>query len=244
VNVTLTLNLARQAVAAGVRRFVFVSSIKVNGERTPFGQPMSAEDVPRPQDAYGRSKHEAEQALRQLAAESGLELVIVRPVLVYGPGVKANFLEMMRWVASGVPLPLGMLDGKRSMLALDNLVDFLAACLHHPAAANEIFLVSDGEDLTVSALLRRAAAALGRPARLLPVPPFVLRLAGRIAGQEIAVQRLCDALQVDISKSRCLLGWHPPIDIDSALRLTTQSFVAQRTVNSDKRGARPRDRGA
>lgn len=224
-NVALTLNLARQAALAGVRRFVFVSSVKVNGERTPIGQPFTAEDVPQPLDPYGISKLEAEQALMQLAEQTGLEVVIIRPVLVYGPGVKANFHEMMRWVLKGVPLPLGALDNRRSLVALDNLVDFIATCLSHPAAANQTFLVSDGEDLTIPNLLRRTAAAFGRPARLLPVPMFVLRVAGCLLGKGAVIQRLCDTLQVDISKAQRLMGWQPPVSVDAALRKIAQQLL-------------------
>ncbi|MCK9380270.1 MAG: SDR family oxidoreductase [Sulfuritalea sp.] len=223
-NVGLTLNLARQAAVSGVRRFVFASSVKVNGEGTPVGQPFTADDVPRPLDPYGVSKLEAEQALLQLAEHTGLEVVIIRPVLVYGPGVKANFHEMMRWLLKGVPLPLGALHNRRSFVALDNLVDCIAQCLYHPAAANQTFLVSDGEDLTVTALLQRTAAAFGRHARLMPVPIVVLRMAGRILGKEVIVQRLCDTLQVDITKTRHLLGWEPPVSIDAALTKTVRQF--------------------
>ncbi|MFS2035086.1 NAD-dependent epimerase/dehydratase family protein [Polaromonas sp. CT11-55] len=224
VNVALTLNLARQAAKAGVRRFVFVSSVKVNGEATVVGQPFTADDPPKPIDPYGISKFEAEQALIQLAAETGMEVVIVRPVLVYGPGVKANFHAMMRWVLKGVPLPLGALDNQRSFVAVDNVVDLIAVCLRHPQAANQVFLVSDGEDLAVSDLLRRTAAALDRPARLLPVPVFLLRLAGRLLGREPVIQRLCDTLQVDISKTQRLLGWNPPLSVDAALRKTARQL--------------------
>jgi len=226
INVTLTLNLARQAAALGVRRFVFLSSIKVNGESTPVGQPFTTEDEPRPQDPYGISKLEAEQALMQLAGQTGMEVVILRSVLVYGPGVKANFQTMMRWLRKGVPLPLGSLDNRRSLVSLDNLVDCIAICLHHPVAANQIFLVSDGEDLTVKALLQRTAAAFGRSARLLSVPKFVIETVGRVFGREAITQRLCETLQVDISKTRRMLGWEPPVSIDDALRKTAQRFQA------------------
>ncbi len=227
VNVAGTLNLARQAVDAGVRRFVFISSIKVNGEQTLPGRPYTAEDVPAPIDPYGISKHEAEQGLRQLAQETGLEVVIIRPVLVYGPGVKANFLSMMRWLHQGIPLPLGAIHNQRSLVALDNLVDLIVTCLHHPAAANQTFLVSDGEDLSTTALLRRTAAALGRPARLIPVPALVLRTAARLLGKADFAQRLCGSLQVDISKTRELLGWLPLVSVDEALRKTARHFLRQ-----------------
>ena len=223
-NVALTLNLAQQAAAAGVQRFVFISSIKVNGEITPVGQPFTAEDVPHPLDPYGISKLEAEKALMQLAGSTGMEIVIIRPVLVYGPGVKANFQTMMHWLKKGIPLPLGSLHNWRSLLAIDNLVDLIAICLSHPAAANQIFLASDGEDLTVTALLQRTAAAFHKPSRLLPVPPYVLYLTGRIFGKETVVQRLGDTLQVDITKLQRLLGWEPAVSIDVALWKAAQDL--------------------
>ncbi|MCZ8256013.1 MAG: SDR family oxidoreductase [Polaromonas sp.] len=223
-NVALTLNLARQAAAAGVRRFVFISSIKVNGEVTPVGQPFSADDMPHPTDSYGISKYEAEQGLLQLAAETGLEVVIIRPVLVYGRGVKANFQSMMHWLLKGLPMPLGALRNRRSLVALGNLADLIAVCIQHPAAANQVFLASDGEDLSISGLLSRTAEALDKPAKLIPVPVMVLRGAARVVGYEAVMQRLCDSLQVDISKTRRVLGWEPPVDVDVALRETAQYF--------------------
>ncbi|MGB4116654.1 MAG: NAD-dependent epimerase/dehydratase family protein [Polaromonas sp.] len=225
VNVDLTLNLARQAALAGARRFIFVSSVKVNGENTPFGQPFTAEDMPCPTDFYGISKHEAEQLLMQLAKTTGMEVVVVRPVLVYGPGVKANFYQMMDWLKKGVPLPLKALDNQRSMVALDNLVDMIAICLSHPAAANQTFLVSDGEDLTVSDLMERTSLALGRRARLLTMPMALLKLIGRIFGKQAVIHRLCEPLQVDIMKSRQLLGWCPPVPVDIALKKTANWYL-------------------
>ncbi|MDW5443946.1 SDR family oxidoreductase [Polaromonas sp. SM01] len=224
VNVALTLNLARQAASAGVRRFVFISSIKVNGEKTAVGQPFTADDVAQPTDPYGVSKLEAEKALIELAGQTGMEVVIVRPVLVYGPGVKANFQAMVHWLRMGIPMPFGALKNHRSLVAIDNLVDLLMTCLVHPEAANQIFLVSDGEDLTVKELLQRIAATLGKPARLLAVPVFMLRVAGRISGSERIVNRLCDTLQVDMSKTQRLLAWTPPVSVDTALRKTTQKM--------------------
>jgi len=223
-NVDLTLNLARQAAAAGVRRFVFVSSIKVNGEVTPVGQPFNAEDQPRPTDPYGISKHEAELGLLKLATETEMDVVIIRPVLVYGQGVKANFHSMMHWLLKGVPLPLGALPNRRSFLALGNLADLIAICVHHPAAGNQIFLASDGQDLSISGLLRHAGAALGKSARLIPVPVMVLRAGARLVGQEAVMQRLCDSLQVDITKTRRVLGWRPPVRVDDALKETAKHF--------------------
>jgi len=218
VNVEGTLNLARQSAAAGVSRFVFVSSIKVNGEVTPPGQPFSADDEPAPLDPYGVSKLEAEQGLRELEAKTGMEVVIVRPPLVYGPGVKANFASMMRWVARGVPLPFGAIHNARSMVTLDNLVDLLVTCLKHPAAAGQTFLVSDGDDVSTSELLRRTAQAMGRKAFLLPIPTSMLEGGAALLGKRALAQRLCGSLQVDIEKTRYLLGWNPPLALDQGLK--------------------------
>lgn len=218
VNVEGSLNLARQAAEAGVTRFVFISSVKVNGESTQLGSPFTADAAPAPLDAYGVSKMEAEQGLREIASQTGMEVVIIRPPLVYGPGVKANFATMMRWLKRGIPLPLGAIHNQRSLVALDNLVDLILTCLVHPAAANQTFLVSDGEDVSTTELLRRMGLALGQPARLLPVPSRVLTLAAALVGQQDVAQRLCSSLQVDISKTRDLLGWTPPISLDEGLR--------------------------
>lgn len=227
VNVEGTLNLAQQAAAAGVRRFIFISSIKVNGEGTTVGAPYFADAQPTPMDPYGISKMEAEQGLRALAAETGMEVVIIRPVLVFGPGVKANFLNMMRWLHKGVPLPFGAIDNRRSLVALDNLVDLIVTCIDHPAAANQTFLVSDGEDLSTSELLRRMGSALGKPARLLPVPSRLLEVGAAMLGKQALAQRLCGSLQVDISKTRELLNWTPPVSVDEALRKTAKHFLEQ-----------------
>ena len=226
VNVVGTERLARAAAAQGVKRFVYLSSIKVNGEGTPPGQHYTADDVPAPVDPYGISKHEAEQKLRQVARETGLEMVIIRPVLVYGPGVKANFLSMMRWLHKGVPLPLGAIRNQRSLVAIDNLIDLVVTCLRHPNAPNQTFLVSDGQDLSTTALLRRTAAALGRPARLIPVPMPALQAAARLLGKADVAQRLCGSLQVDISKTREMLGWVPRVSVDEALKQTARHFLA------------------
>lgn len=230
VNVDGTLNLARQAAAAGVRRFIFVSSIKVNGESTRLDQAFTANDVSSPQDPYSISKHEAEQGLRKLAVETGMEVVIIRPPLVYGAGVRANFQRMMRCLKWGVPLPLGAIQNKRSLVALDNLVDLIIVCLNHPLAANQTFLVADGEDLSTPELLRRMAHALGRPARLIPVPTSLLGVGAVLLGQRDMDQRLCGSLQVDISKTRMLLGWNPPISVDEGLHRTAQGFLCETTV--------------
>ena len=218
VNVEGTLNLARQATAAGVKRFVFMSSVKVNGERTEPDRAFIEADAPDPQDAYGQSKLEAEQGLRQIAAETGMEVVIIRPPLVYGLGVKANFAALMRAVQRSWPLPLGAVHNQRSLLALDNLVDFILTCINHPQAANQTFLVSDGQDLSTTELVRGMAQAAGVPARLLPVPVWAVQAGASLLGKGDAVQRLYGNLQVDISKARSLLGWVPPVSVEEGLR--------------------------
>ncbi|QLG92230.1 SDR family oxidoreductase [Pseudomonas yamanorum] len=225
VNVQGTLNLALQAAESGVRRFVFVSSIKVNGEGTDSGKPYTAQDLPMPGDPYGVSKLEAEEGLRELAVRTGMEVVIIRPVLVYGPGVKANFLNMMRWLDKRVPLPFGAIHNARSLVALDNLVDLIVTTITHPAAANQTFLVSDGEDLSTTQLLHRMAAALGKPARLLPVPSWMLSTAANMLGKRSLSQRLCGSLQVDIGKTRSLLQWTPPMPVDEALKVTAAHYL-------------------
>ena len=217
VNVEGTLNLARQASEAGVRRFVFISSIKVNGERTPKNQPFVPEDRPAPEDAYGISKMEAEQGLQALAAESGMEVVIIRPPLVYGPGAKGNFASLMKLLEKGLPLPLGAIYNKRSMVALDNLVDLIITCIDHPAAANQSFLAGDGQDLSTTELLQGLARAMDKPSRLLPVPAGMLMFGATILGKRAMAQRLLDSLQVDISKARNVLGWHPPLSVEEGL---------------------------
>ena len=236
VNTVGTKHLAMEAAKAGVRRFVYLSSIKVNGEHT--GQrteglglskgnvqlSFSETDTPNPQDPYAVSKWEAEQILHSIAKETGMEVVIIRPPLVYGPGVKANFLNMMRWLHRGVPLPLGAIDNKRSLVALDNLVDLIMTCIDHPAAVNQTFLAGDGEDLSTTELLRRMGKALGKPARLLPVPEWLLKTGLNAIGKRDIAQRLCSSLQVDISKARDMLGWIPPLGVDEGLKLTAEWY--------------------
>ena len=223
VNVDATLNLARQAAAMGVKRFIFLSSIKVNGEATIPGQGFYADDRPAPEDAYGISKYEAEQALLSLAKETGMEVVIIRPPLVYGPGVKANFASMMRWLERGFPLPLAAVThNRRSLVSLDNLVDLIVTCLDHPAAANQIFLVSDGEDMSTAELLKRMGMAQGTPARLFYLPLPLLKWGAILLNKPGIYQRLCGSLQVDITKTQELLGWRPPISVDEGLRRAAQ----------------------
>lgn len=229
VNVQGTLHLARQAAAAGVRRFIFISSVKVNGEATRPGAPFSPDGTVAPQDPYGISKMEAEQGLRQIAADTSMEVVIIRPPLVYGPAVKANFASLMRAVQRGLPLPFALVRNQRSLLGIDNLVDFIVTCTSHPKAANQTFLVSDGQDLSTPELIHQMAKAAGMPARLLPVPVWALQASARLMGKGDAVQRLCWSLQVDMSKARELLGWVPPVSVEEGLRACFGSGMTSRT---------------
>jgi UDP-N-acetyl-alpha-D-quinovosamine dehydrogenase len=218
VNVEGTMNLARQAAEAGVERFIFISSIKVNGEQTPKGKPFSADDAPAPEDEYGISKMEAEQGLEGLAAKTGMEVVIIRPPLVYGRGVKGNFASMMNLVEKGIPLPLGAVHNRRSLVALDNLVDLIITCIDHPAAANQVFLAGDGDDRSTTDLLRGIAKAMGRPSRLVPLPAGVLMFGASLLGKKAVAQRVLGSLLVDISKNRHLLNWQPPVSVEEGLR--------------------------
>lgn len=221
-NVAVTLNLAGQAAAAGVRRFVYISSVKVNGESTLPGHPFAWDDVPAPQDAYGISKAEAEAGLQGISARTGMEVVIIRPPLVYGPGVKGNFASMVRWVRKGMPLPLGAVHNKRSLVALENLVDFIALCAdpeRSPRAANEVFLISDGEDVSTTELLRKVANAYNVSPRLLPVPANWIQTVTRLLGKRAVADRLLGSLLVDSSKARDLLGWKPVVSMDEQLKM-------------------------
>lgn len=221
VNVGGTLNLARQAAKAGVKRFIFISSIKVNGEGGGKVRPYNADDVPKPYDAYGISKAEAEIGLKKVAEETGLEVVIIRPPLVYGPGVKGNFDSMIRWVAKGLPLPFGSVtNNRRSLVGIDNLVDLILVCLAHQNAANQIFLVSDGENLSLAELLYRIGEALKQPVRLFPVPVVLLKFLARLVFKRAVAERLFGSLQVDIAKTTALLGWKPLVSVEEGLRRT------------------------
>ena len=218
-NVEGTTNLARQALMAGVGRLIYVSSVKVSGESTTIGHPFRVDDKPRPQDSYAISKLEAEQALRRISKDTNLEVVIIRPPLIYGTKVKGNFEVMMRWLARGVPLPFGAIsDNRRSFIGLDNFVDLLERCLEHPAAANQTFLASDGDDLSTAELLSRLGRAMGVETRLIFVPKSLLRLGAKVIGKDDVYQRLCGSLQVDIEKTKRLLGWSPAISVDEGLR--------------------------
>jgi nucleoside-diphosphate-sugar epimerase len=218
VNVEGTLRLARCAAEAGVKRFIFLSSIGVNGITTVVGEPFTETQHSRPQNAYALSKSEAEKGLKKIAAETGLEVVIIRPPLVYGCNAPGNFGALMRAVQRGWPLPLGAVHNQRSLVALSNLVDFIVTCITHPQAANQTFLVSDGQDLSTTELVSGMAQAAGVPARLLPVPVWALQAVASLLGKGDAAQRLCGNLQVDISKARSLLGWVPPVCVEEGLR--------------------------
>jgi nucleoside-diphosphate-sugar epimerase len=232
VNVGGTLHLATQAASRGVRRFIFISSVKVNGEETVPGRPFAADDKPAPVDPYGISKTEAEFALRGLSRKTGMDVVIIRPVLVYGPGVKGNFLSMMRWLDRGLPLPFGSIHNQRSLVSLDNLIDLILKCVGHPAAKNQTFLVSDGEDMSTTELLRRTARAMMKEPRLIPVPESVVRRAASVLGRAEVGQRLCGSLQVDISKTCRILAWTPPDHVNAALERTVHYYQAMQVTNS------------
>lgn len=221
-----TLNLARQAADAGVKRFIFISSIGVNGNQT-LDKPFNAIDTPNPAEPYAISKYEAEIELKRFAAQSSMEIVIIRPPLVYGANAPGNFGKLIHTVARGIPLPLGTVNNRRSLVALPNLTNLITTCIDHPAAANQTFLVSDGEDLSTTELLERLGIALGRSARLLPVPQKFLVSSLKLLGKETLAQRLCGNLQIDMSKTRELLGWNPPISVSEALKQTAQDYLQQ-----------------
>lgn len=231
-NTDATLNLARQAAQAGAKRFVFVSTIKVNGEGRDA--PYRETDAAAPEDAYAISKWEAEQGLWQIARESGLEVVILRPPLVYGPGVKANFLRLMRAIDQGWPLPLGAVANRRSLLYLGNFVDAIRLCVEHPAAAGQTFLLDDGQAVSTPDLVRALALALGRPALLPAVPVSVLKLGGALLGKRAAVERLAGSLFVDISTIRTRLGWLPPFTLEQGLAATAADYL--RSSTGDPKG--------
>ena len=224
INVRGTLNLARQAAISGVKRFVFISSIGVNGSET-FERSFLAEDNVAPHSPYAISKYEAELGLQEIALQTGMEVVIIRPPLVYGPKAPGNFGSLVRWLSCGLPLPLGSIQNKRSFIALDNLVDFILLCLAHPGAANQIFLASDGEDVSTTDLLRRMGKAIGKPARLIPAPTCLLKFSASIFGRGEVAKRLCSSLQIDIEKARLVLGWNPPLGLDQGLKKAIKNLA-------------------
>jgi nucleoside-diphosphate-sugar epimerase len=219
VNVEGALNLARQAAAAGIKRLVFISSIKVNGEATAPGIPFTADDIPAPEDAYGKSKAEAEALLKQVSQETGMEVTIIRPPLIYGMGVKGNLASLIGWLRRGLPLPLGgVTHNRRSLVSVDNLVDLILVSTHHPNAANQTFLISDGEDVSTTELLRKIGKALRRPARLLWVPADAISFVAGLVGKKAISQRLLGSLQVDIKKTCEMLDWKPLVQVDEGMR--------------------------
>ncbi len=226
-----TLQLARAAAQAGVRRFVFVSSIKVNGEATEPGAPFTADDAPQPLDPYGQSKAEAEDALFALGDGTGMAITVIRPVLVYGPGVAANFAALIELVARGLPLPFGAVRNARSLVYVENLADLVREALQNDSAAGQRLLVSDGRDLSTRELVVQIGAAMDRRVRLLPVPPAALRFAGTMLGKRAMMQRLTDSLQVDIAATRRRLNWTPPFTVEQGLAATVAAWRANRNAS-------------
>ncbi|MGI2153091.1 UDP-glucose 4-epimerase family protein [Shewanella oncorhynchi] len=226
VNTAGTMNLARQAQEAGAKRFIFISSIKVNGESTEIGKPFRASDERRPEDFYGQSKSEAEEQLLEFAKTTGLEVVIIRPTLVYGPGVKANFASLFKLVSKGLPLPFGCItDNKRSLVSVNNLVDLIVTCIDHPKAANQVFLVSDDQDISTATMVKHMSQALGKSTKLLPVPLWCYRLVGLLTGKTDIVGRLLGSLQVDITHTKETLGWVPPQTLEQGFKETAEAFL-------------------
>jgi nucleoside-diphosphate-sugar epimerase len=229
INTEGTLQLAHQAAAAGVKRFIFISSVKVNGESTLPGQRFSPASDSIPSDPYGLSKYEAERGLKELSLKTGMEVVIIRPPLIYGPGVKANFLKMMRWVEKGIPLPLGSITNQRSLLGIDNFLDFIGVCLTHPKAAGQTFLISDDHDVSTTELLKEIASAMHRSSRLLSVPQFVLEKGLILLGQGDITERLFASLQLDITLAKTLLSWKPPFSFNDQITKTVAAYLSERS---------------
>ena len=224
-NTLATIHLAEEAAKAGVKRFIYLSSIKVNGEETLPGQSYLEESIPAPIDPYGVSKWEAEQGLEKVCAQTGMEFVIIRPPLIYGPGVKANFQKLMGLVAKGLPLPLGSVHNQRSMLALDNLVSFIVEAISNPLAANQRFLLSDGKDVSTTQLLELLAKGMGKSSWLIPIPTFILRGVAQILGASAAADRLLGSLQIDSSKARQLLQWQPPLSVEEGIAIAAKAYL-------------------
>jgi len=230
VNTNVTLNLAKQAAEIGVKRFVFISSVKVNGEKTYLDKPFKPDDDFVPCDPYGLSKYEAEKGLMALSKETSMEVVIIRPPLIYGAGVKANFASMIRWMDKGIPLPFGAVHNQRSLVALDNLVSFIICCISHPKAANEIFLISDGEDVSTTQLLKKVADALGKKTMLIPIPVGLMKLVAKLMAKSGMANRLFASLQVDSSKAHDLLAWEPVISMEEQLQKTVDAYLNEKTI--------------
>lgn len=226
VNTAGTMNLARQAMEAGVKRFIFISSIKVNGESTQLGHPFSSSDTRSPADFYGQSKSEAEEQLLQYAVETGLEVVIIRPTLVYGPGVKANFASLLKLVSKGVPLPFGCItSNKRSLVSVTNLVDLIVTCIDHPKAVNQVFLVSDDNDVSTASMVKHMSKALGKSNTMLSVPLWCYQIIAKLTRKQDVVNRLLGSLQVDITHTKKTLGWEPPQTIEEGFKETADAFL-------------------
>lgn len=226
VNTYGTINLARQAAKAGVKRFVFISSIKVNGESTLDKKPFYYDDAHSPEDYYGESKSEAESALFSLSKQTGIEVVVIRPTLVYGPGVKANFAFLMSLVQKGIPLPFGCIsDNRRSFVSVRNLVDLIDTCLTHTNAANQVFLVSDDHDMSTSEMVAQMAKALGKPQWQIPVPQWSYKLVGKLFSKQNVVDRLLGSLQVDITHTKETLNWTPPQTLEAGFQETADAFL-------------------
>jgi nucleoside-diphosphate-sugar epimerase len=235
VNVDATLHLAKQAALAGVKQFIFLSSIKVNGEQTALGQPFSENRPAAPQDAYAQSKYEAELGLFALAEKTGMRITTIRPPLIYGPGVGANFRSLMRALRKGLPLPLASVHNLRSFVYVGNLVDFITSCIGHPNADNQLFLISDGFDISTPDLLRLGARAFGMKARLLPCPPWLLTTFASLLGRRAAADRVCQCLQMNIQKARTLLNWSAPFTVEQGLQATALTMIADDNLNNVKK---------
>ena len=229
-NIKTTSNLAKQAVKAGVKRFVYLSSIKVNGEETFINKPFMAEDIPDPQDSYAKSKLNAEIALKEISKISDLELVIIRPVLVYGPGVKGNFLNLMKWIKRGIPLPFALIKNKRDLVSVDNLVNFITICLKHPSAVDQVFLISDNISLSTKNLIKKIARFQKKKIFLLPFPKILLNLVFNLIGRKELSQKLLGSLEVNIQKNINLVGWRPSQDVDEVLKETVEFFTKYHDV--------------
>ena len=227
-NVDVTRRLAQSAARTGVKRMILMSSVKVNGESTTIDSPFTSQDIPNPQDPYGRSKTQAEQTLWDVASTSGLEGVVIRPPLVYGPGVRANFASLIGIVNRGIPLPLGSIHNKRSFVAIDNLIDCVATALQSSNAAGQTFLVSDGQDLSTPELIRAIASSLHKSPMLIPIPTALLKLAATTAGKRNAYDRLCGSLTVDIASTKQKLSWTPPFTVQESLQRTVDAFIQSR----------------
>jgi nucleoside-diphosphate-sugar epimerase len=235
VNVIGSLRLAEQAAQAGVRQFIYLSSVKVNGELSLLGRAFTEEDAPQASDAYGISKLEAEQALLALSKKTGMSITIIRPPLVYGAGVGANFLSMLRWVQKKVPLPLANIQNRRSLIYVENLVDLIVTCIQNPAADNQVFLASDGEDVSTSQLLQQAAHALQVPSRLFPFPENLLVFFAQLLGKKSVTDRLYQSLQVDISKAKNVLHWSPPFKLAEGLKACASTLTNTDNTNEKTR---------